>query len=210
LLAQRLFATCLSVRRALLPLALLAVLSFGRAAVAHGAGDSVPIQIPPAPPGDGAKAQAVLKSIEARAAHDKLTKKVTAEAVEKARMALQRAYGLRVAGDHAHARMLEGLALEWADAAQALDRASAAEQLARESARRADETAAKVERARALLAETQTRKARAQAELSRAEIEARDSAKGAAQTEEARLAAQKARSNAPKAPEKSVAKKVPK
>ena len=144
---------------------------------------------PSAPPGDGANAGRIIGEVEAKAAKDKLDK-VVAEPLRHARKALERANGARTAGDTAHARMLDGLALEWAETARDLLRAAAAEKEALATAKKAREIGVQVERARALLEETQARRGRAAADLERAEAEA----KKAAAVEEERV--QKGRSKA--------------
>jgi hypothetical protein len=181
-----------------------AVLSFGAAslvggaAFAHGAGDSVPIIIPPLPPGDGQKAQAAIADLDAKGAKDPELAKVLALPLSKAKAALQRAYGARTAGDVLHTRQLEGLALEWTETATTLIRATAAERAAQASAKQADDTATQLDRLRALLAETQARKERALAELERVKQEAKDALHGAAQAETQRL--EKKTPLSPKAP----------
>jgi hypothetical protein len=160
-------------------------------ALAHGGGAAMPAQVPDAPPGDGATAQAILKELEAKAQKDAEIAKVIAEPVAAAKRALERAHGARTAKDDAHAKMLDGLALEWAETARELDRAAAAEKVAREAAQKALEAQTKADRARALLEETQARRGRAAAELARVEQEAKESAKGAADAEAQRLDAAK-------------------
>jgi hypothetical protein len=159
---------------------------------AHGEG-TAPATTPPAPPGDGANAGRIIGEVEAKAAKDKLDK-VVAEPLRHARKALERANGARTAGDTAHARMLDGLALEWAETARDLLRAAAAEKEALATAKKAREIGVQVERARALLEETQARRGRAAADLERAEAEAKEATKKAAAVEAERV--QKGRSKA--------------
>jgi hypothetical protein len=151
----------------------------------------MPTEVPPSPPGDGATAQALLREIEAKGAQDPEAMRVTTEPVKAAKLALERAHGARAAGDEAHARMLDGLALEWAQAARDLDRAAAAERAAQAVGQHAYDVQTKAERARALLEETQARRGRTAAELARVEAEAKESARGAADTETQRLDAAK-------------------
>lgn len=159
---------------------------------AHGAaGELKALPRPPAPPGDGASAELILKEIEARAARDPKTAAVVKAPVESAGKALERAHGARTAGDVAHARLLDGLALEWAEAARDLERAAAAEEVAQSSAKNARDVATQVERARTLLEETQARRGRAAAELSKAEADAKDAARVAAEAEQQRIEASK-------------------
>lgn len=159
---------------------------------AHGEG-TAPATTPPAPPGDGANAGRIIGEVEAKAAKDKLDK-VVAEPLRHARKALERANGARTAGDTAHARMLDGLALEWAETARDLLRAAAAEKEALATAKKAREIGVQVERARALLEETQARRGRAAADLERAEAEAKEATKKAAAVEAERV--EKGRSKA--------------
>jgi hypothetical protein len=159
---------------------------------AHGEG-TAPATTPPAPPGDGANAGRIIGEVEAKAAKDKLDK-VVAEPLRHARKALERANGARTAGDTAHARMLDGLALEWAETARDLLRAAAAEKEALATAKKAREIGVQVERARALLEETQARRGRAAADLERAEAEAKEATKRAAAAEAERV--EKGRSKA--------------
>jgi hypothetical protein len=161
------------------------------AALAHGGGGAMPSEVPAAPPGDGSSAQAILRDLEAKAAKDAETARVTAEPVKNAKRALERAHGARMAGDEPHARMLYGLALEWAETARDFDRAASAEQAARAAGNKAYEAQTKAERARALLEETQARRGRTAAELVRVESESREAAKGAAEAESQRLDAAK-------------------
>ncbi|MDC0682580.1 hypothetical protein [Sorangium atrum] len=117
--------------------------------------------------------------------------RVVAEPVAQAKRALQRAQGARAAGDAAHARQLDAVALEWAETARTLLRAAAAEATAVEAAKRAREVETKLERARALLEETQARRGRAAAELDRIEAEAREATRTAADVEAQRIEAGK-------------------
>lgn len=169
-------------------------------------GELVNASRPPAPPGDGAAAEKLLQEIGARAARDPGTAKVVAAAVESSKKSLERAHGARVSGDEAHARMLDGLALEWASTARDLERAAAAEQSSLAAAKAAADATTQAERARSLLEETQARRLRAQAELEKVEAEAKESAKAAATTERERIEAAK---KGGKAPAKDGAKKAP-
>ncbi len=165
-------------------------------AFAHGGAGGPPIEVPRPSAGDGAKAYDVVKDVEAKAL-DQKTKKLVASSIEQAHESLERAHGARVAGDVAHANMLDGLALEWAESARDLLRAASAEQAASSAADKAREAAMRVERARALLEETQARQGRADAELEKALTTEREARERAAQTEAARLAAGKAAASAP-------------
>jgi chromosome segregation ATPase len=160
-------------------------------ALAHGGGSTMPQEVPTAPPGDGATAQGILRELSAKAAKDQDVAQVVAEPIQNVKRALERAHGARAAGDEAHARILDGLALNWAEAGRDLDRAAAAEKVATTTSEKANEVHTRAERARALLEETQARKARAAAELIRAESDAREAARGAADAEARRLEAAK-------------------
>jgi hypothetical protein len=169
-------------------------------------GELVNASRPPAPPGDGATAEKLLQEIEARAGRDAGTAKVVAAAVESAKKSLERAHGARVAGDGAHARMLDGLALEWAETARDLERAAAAEQSSLVAAKGAADATTQADRARSLLEETQARRQRAEAELEKVNAEAKEAAKAAAAVEQDRLEA--ARKGGKAAPAQGTAKKA--
>jgi hypothetical protein len=179
------------------------------AALAHGGGGAVPKELPPSPPGDGATAQGILRDLEAKAAKDPDAARVTAEAVKSAKLALERARGARASGDEVHARMLDGVALEWAETARELERAALAERAAEAESKRAYEAQTKAERGRALLEETQARRGRTAAELARVEGEAKDAAKGAADTEDQRLDAAKRKKGAAAPPPAKTAPGAP-
>jgi colicin import membrane protein len=193
--------------RAAFALALAAGLFASAGEVRAQAGGTAPATTPTtpaAPPGDGANAGRIIGEVEARAKKDKL-EAVVSEPLRHARTALERANGARVSGDTAHARMLDGLALEWAETARDLLRAAAAEKEAVATAKRARDLGVQVERARALLEETQARQGRAAADLERAEAEAKEAAKKAAEAEAERV--EKGRSKGdPKPPAKGGAK----
>lgn len=158
------------------------------AARAHGPSSTPAIVVPPAPPGDGATAEKLLAEIESKAkAQGDAARRVVAEPVQAARKSLERAHGARVSGDAAHARMLEGLSLEWAETARDLQRGATAEGSAIQLAKKARAVATQVDRARALLSETQDRRGRAAAELERLEAEARKASADAAAAEEKRI-----------------------
>jgi hypothetical protein len=202
-----LFATCRSVREkalfsasrrvaaARVAAALLiaaAALSFPTgAARAHEGGELIAAPRPSAPPGDGAKAEQLLKEIEPRAAGDPKTAKVVSTSVENAKKSLERGHGARASGDQAHAAMLFSLALEWAETARDVERAAAVEHVAGTIAKSASDAATQVDRARALLEETQARRGRALAELSKVEAEAKGAEMLASEAEQERLEAGK-------------------
>lgn len=170
-------------------LALAAALSAGAvsepARADGGTLQATPAPTPPAPPGDGATAEQILKKLETL---DPKVAAVLAEPVKQARRALERAHGARTAGDTAHARLLDALALEWARTAEMLASAAKSEEAAASAQKQAQAAATQLERGRTLLEETQARKGRAEAELARVEAEAKQAADEAKAAEEARLA----------------------
>jgi len=85
--------------------------------------------------------------------------------VKQARDSLERATRMRNAGDEAHARLAEGLALEWASAARDRARTVAEEKEARTTQLAALDAAAHVERERSLLEAAIARGGRLRAEL---------------------------------------------
>ena len=87
--------------------------------------------------------------------------------LRQARAALTRADQAASSGDLTHARLLEGLAREWAELALDSSRAAQAVSDAGALQRSAADAALRVERARAMLDELAIRKARAQGELDR-------------------------------------------
>lgn len=177
------------VRRLALVATLSACALFAPAVRAHdGAVDGPIPPTPAAPPGDGATAEQLLKKLEGL---DAKLAAVVAEPVKQARRALERAHGARTAGDTSHARMLDALALEWAQTAETLSRAAKSEADAASAQKQSQASATSLERGRTLLEETQARKGRAEAELTRAEAEAKQAAEAAQAAEEARLAGKK-------------------
>lgn len=90
---------------------------------------------------------------------------VTAEAVARAREALEQATRFRAAGDEAHAKAADGLAREWAETARDLSLATAAEAQAEDRKRQAIQAQAKLERTRALVEDGIARLGRVRAEL---------------------------------------------
>lgn len=185
-------AYSVSARRALAALAAAALTLVAAAAFADQGGGLVPVPRPPAPPGDGAKAEQILKDIAPRADHDPRVAAVVRAPRDAAKLSLERAQGALNAGDKDHARMLFGLALEWAETARDLERAAEAERASEAAAKSASAATTQEGRARALLGETQARRARAAAELDRAEGEAKDAGQRAAEAEQQRIDASKA------------------
>lgn len=113
------------------------------------------------PRDDRAAAEATIASIEA----SPQAKAPTAEHVRKAKDALERARRMRAAGDDAHARLAEAVALEWTRAAQETVRATDAEAKAASSKLAALDAGAAAERERAMLEQQIAENGRMQAEL---------------------------------------------
>jgi hypothetical protein len=108
-------------------------------------------------------------ALVAQLEHDTAHAAVTAEAVGHAKDALERATRLRTAGDEAHAKAADGLALEWAQVARDLAKAADAEASAADLRRKAVEAQAQLERARAQVEEGIAHVGRLRAELTEAE-----------------------------------------
>lgn len=109
------------------------------------------------------QARALLAQIEAKSAEGSAAR----EPIERSKQAMQRAASARKQNQEQQARLLDDLALEWAQTARDLVEVASLEQQARvlEDKLLAAET--KVRRARALLEETEMRRGRAQTELMR-------------------------------------------
>jgi hypothetical protein len=92
----------------------------------------------------------------------------TADAVAHAKDALERATRLRVAGDEAHAKAADGVALEWAQTARDVVHAADAESRAAELRKKAVDAQAQLDRSRALVEAAVASIGRLQAELAQA------------------------------------------
>jgi hypothetical protein len=114
---------------------------------------------------DHATAEALIKQLDGDAAH----RAVAAEAIERARAALEQARRLRSAGDETHAKAADGLAREWAEDGRDVARAADAEAAAGEVRRKAVDAQAQLERTRALVEEAIARVGRLKAELEQGE-----------------------------------------
>ena len=110
---------------------------------------------------DRASAGALLDSLQ----HDVAHQAVTADAVARARDAMERATRMRSAGDETHARLADGLALDWALTARDLARAVDVEQQASTARLDVLDAGAAAERERSLLEEGIARTGRLRAEL---------------------------------------------
>ncbi len=113
------------------------------------------------PADEHAAAAALVQQLSADTAHQA----VTADALLEARTALERATRLRVAGDEAHAKAADGLALEWAETARDVVRAADAEAAAAELRHKALDAQAQLERSRSMVEEAIATIGRLQAEL---------------------------------------------
>ena len=118
---------------------------------------------------DRSQAEAIVDEVSRDTAH----KAVTQESLQHAKDALERGKRMRAAGDEAHARIADGLALEWAQMAKDLVATVDAEQKAAEARREALDAGAALERERAMLEESITRTGRLRVELDAAEREAK-------------------------------------
>src|SRR5215467_12093053 len=117
---------------------------------------------------DRAATQAILAQLDRDSAH----KTLLADPLRRAHDALERATRMRNAGDEAHARIADGLARQWAEAARDLVRAADAENHASDARRDALDAGAQAERERALLEEALARAGRLRAQIGEAEREA--------------------------------------
>jgi hypothetical protein len=114
------------------------------------------------PADEHAAAQALVAEVEAA------PQAATADAVAHAKDALERATRLRVAGDEAHAKAADGVALEWAQTARDINHAADAEARAAELRKKAVDAQAQLDRSRALVEAAIASIGRLQAELAQA------------------------------------------
>jgi hypothetical protein len=128
------------------------------------------------------EASAILDGLASDAKH----KAATAAIVQRGKDALERATRMRAAGDEAHAKLADGLALELAETGRDLVRAIDVETTADETRRAATDAGVMGERERALLEEGIARNGRLKAEI--AELD-RTRASGKHDGESARSAA---------------------
>jgi hypothetical protein len=94
-------------------------------------------------------------------------KELCADPITRAKAAQERAKRMRAAGDEAHAKLADGLALEWTRVAQELARADALETHAHDSRTLASDAGARVETERAMLEQQLAENGRLQAELAK-------------------------------------------
>lgn len=102
-------------------------------------------------------------------------KELCADPIAKAKEAQERAKRMRATGDEPHAKLADGLALEWTRVAQELVRADALETRAHDSRALAADAGARVERERATLEQQLAENGRLQAELTK--LESKDGGK---------------------------------
>lgn len=120
-------------------------------------------------PDDRAATEAVLREVEASP-----KKEVATEMVARSKAALERATRLRAGGDETHARLADGLAKTWADAARDVVRAVDVEERAQAARRNATDAGVVAERERALLEEGIAQSGRLRAQLESAERESKE------------------------------------
>ncbi|NUP06942.1 MAG: hypothetical protein HOW73_12890 [Polyangiaceae bacterium] len=142
------------------------VAAVARDARAHGGagGAQLPADAEPVT-ADGKKAKELLAALPA----DDASKALVADSVKKAKLALGRANGAKLAGDQEGAQILSRLALAWAQTATSTVKAVDTEKRASEAEARTKDRKEKIGRARSLLAETEARKLQLVAEVAKAE-----------------------------------------
>jgi hypothetical protein len=101
-------------------------------------------------------------------------KDVAAEMTTRSRAALERAAKLRASGDEPHARLAEGLAKTWAEAARDVLRAVDIEEKSQATRRAATDAGIVAERERALLEEGIAQSGRLRAQLESTERESKE------------------------------------
>lgn len=128
-------------------------------------------------------------------------KDVAAEMITRSRAALERAAKLRASGDEPHARLADGLAKTWAEAARDVLRAVDIEEKAQAARRGATDAGIVAERERALLEEGIAQSGRLRAQLESTERESKEQPARTSAAANADLADGGApRPKAPKAP----------
>lgn len=120
-------------------------------------------------PDDRAATEAVLRQVEASPKKD-----LAAEMIARSRAALERAARLRASGDEPHARLADGLAKTWAEAARDVLRAVEVEDKAQAARRGATDAGVVAERERALLEEGIAQSGRLRAQLEGVERDAKE------------------------------------
>ena len=120
-------------------------------------------------PDDRASTETLLRELEASPRKD-----VVAEMAGRSRAALERAAKLRAGGDEPHARLADGLAHTWAEAARDVVRAVEVEEKAQAARRGASDAGVIADRERALLEEGIAQTGRVRALLERVERESKE------------------------------------
>lgn len=142
---------------AVLGVVLGAVFALAFSTVAMAAGD------------DRATTEALLKEVDSSPRKD-----VAEPMSSRARAALDRAAKLRTSGDETHARLADGVARSWAEAARDVARAAVVEESAANTRRAANDAGVVADRERALLEEAVAQSGRLRAQLEAAEHEGKD------------------------------------
>ena len=122
-----------------------------------------------AAPDDRTATEEALRDVERSPRKD-----IAAEMTTRSRAALERAEKLRAAGDEPHARLAEGLAKTWAEAARDVLRAVEVEERSQMARRAATDAGSVAERERALLEEGTAQSGRLRAQLASAERDAKE------------------------------------
>ena len=122
-----------------------------------------------AAPDDRSVTEEALREVERSPKKD-----VAAEMTARSRAALDRAAKLRAAGDEPHARLADGLAKTWAEAARDILRAVDVEEKAQAARRAATDAGTVAERERALLEEGIAQSGRLKAQLESTERESKE------------------------------------
>ena len=141
-----------------------AALIIGRALTAFGAD-----------PNDRAAADAALREVESSPRKD-----VGAEMIGRSRAGLDRGAKLRASGDETHAKLAEGVARTWAEAARDLVKAVEVEQRAQAARLAATDAGTIADRERALLEEGIAQRGRAKAQLESMERDTKQPARTSA------------------------------
>ena len=118
---------------------------------------------------DRATAEALLKEVDASPRKD-----VAEGLTTRARAALDRAAKLRASGDETHAKLADGVARSWAEAARDVARAATVEESSANTRRAANDAGALADRERALLEEAIAQSGRLRAQLDAVEHEGKD------------------------------------
>jgi len=120
-------------------------------------------------PDRGASTETILREVEASPRKD-----VVGEMSTRSRTAVERAARLRSNGDEAHARIADGIAHTWAEAARDVVRAVEVEERAAAARRGATDAGVVADRERALLEEGIAQTGRLRAQLESVEREAKE------------------------------------